>query len=106
MAHDKVYLPHTDPGWAGIQEDVKEEVEKADAENSVSLYPGASGNLRDRFGRSRKGELHCFARQRGPQWTHALRATCSHLGKTVRIFIVTVQREHDQLMGILLMGWS
>ena len=105
MARDKVYLPYTDPGRAGIQEDVKEEVEKADAENSVSLYPGASSNLRERFGRSRKGELYCFARQRGPQWTHALKTTCSH-GKTVRIFIVTVQREHDQLMGILLMGWS
>ena len=41
MAHDKVDLLHTDPSWAGIQEDIKEEVEEADAENSASLDTGA-----------------------------------------------------------------
>lgn len=41
MAHDKVRLPNTDPSWAGIQEDINEEVEEADAENSASLDTGA-----------------------------------------------------------------
>ena len=49
MAHDKVRLPHTDPSWAGIQEDINEEVEEADAENSASLDTGAYSNLRDRI---------------------------------------------------------
>ena len=41
MAYDKVRLPNTDPSRAGIQEDVNEEVEEADAENSASLDTGA-----------------------------------------------------------------
>ena len=35
--------------------------------------PCAKSNLADSFGWSRKGELYCFARQRGTQWAKALK---------------------------------
>ena len=70
-----------------------------------NLYTGAELNLRQSFGWSRKEELYCFARQRGPQLANALKTTCPNLGKTVRSFMVIVYKGSDQLMDILLMGW-
>ena len=43
---------------------------------------------------------YCFARQRGPQWAHALKTVCSNLKRVIRSFIVKVQRERDQLVDI------
>ena len=45
-----------------------------------------------------------LSRQRGPQWANALITMCSNLEGAVRSFIEMVQREGDQLVGILLMG--
>ena len=58
------------------------------------------------FGWSRKAQLYCFARQRGPQQAHALKTVCPNLEGEVRSFTVMVQREgRDQLVDILLIGW-
>ena len=54
---------------------------------------------------SRLGQLCCQAREREPQWANALKTMCPRLGKIVRNFIVIVQRGHDQLLEVLLMGW-
>ena len=70
-------------------------------EGSASLYTRAESNLGDRV-LGRKGVFHCFARQKGTQQAHALKALYPHLGKTVRSFIV--QRGHNQLLDNLLMG--
>ena len=48
--------------------------------------------------------LYCFARQSGTQQAPALKNYVSQLGED-RSFIAMVQRERDQLMDILLMGW-
>ena len=46
-----------------------------------------------------------FAQQREPQWVNTLKTVCLNLERVVRSFIATVQREHDQLVDILLIGW-
>ena len=71
-------------------------------ESSTSLSTNAESNLGDRV-LGRIGEFHCFARQKGTQWAHALKVLYPHLGKTVRRVIV--QRGRDQLLDNLLMGW-
>ena len=53
---------------------------------------------RQRFGWSRKEELYCFSRQRGPQWANALTTVCPDLDGVVKSFMVMVPRGRDQLM--------
>jgi len=68
------------------------------------LYPDTELNLGDGFRWSRKEWPYCFDRQRGPQCANALKPVCPKL-ETWRSFIVVIQRGHDHLMDILLMGW-
>ena len=42
---------------------------------------------------------------KGEQSELILQTKCPNLGKIVTSFIVMVQRSHDQLVDILLMGW-
>ena len=55
-------------------------------------------------GEVEKNIIVALSRQRGPQWANALITMCSNLEGAVRSFIEMVQREGDQLVGILLMG--
>ena len=57
---------------------------------------------RESFGGSRKGQLYCFARQRGSQQANTLKTMCPNLGKRVRSFMAIVQRGMD-IVDILLM---
>ena len=60
---------------------------------------------RPSFGWSRKEQLYCFARQRGPQRANALKIVCPDLEGLVRSFIAMVQSGRHQLVDILLIGW-
>ena len=59
---------------------------------------------RQSFEWSRKEQLYCFARQRGPQWANAPNTVCHNLERVVRSFIVMVQRGRHQLLDWLVGG--
>ena len=70
------------------------------------IKPGSPTLQADTLPSEPPGNIYYFARQRGTQWTPASKKTvCPNLERIVRVFIVMVQRGHDQLVGILLMGW-
>ena len=72
-----------------------------DAENSVSLYTNAESNLRDRvLGKVEKDSFTKLPSKRSHR--RLMPSKCMSQG---RCFIVIVQRGHDLIMDILLMGW-
>ena len=73
--------------------------------NLVSVPRHWINSWRQSFRWNRKEYLYCFARQMGPQWAYALKTVCPNLDGVVRSFIVMVQRGHDLLLNILLIGW-
>ena len=76
---------------------------KSDAKSSASLYMDVQSNLQDRV----LGEVEedSFIALPGKGEHCGLKTMCLNLGKIATSFIESVQRGHDQLVGIVLMGW-
>ena len=73
---------------------------------AASPYSGAKSNLRDRvLGKVEVGSFISLPGKGGHSGLMSSKLLCANLQKIVRSLIVTVQRGHDQLMAILLMGW-
>ena len=73
---------------------------------AASPYSGAKSNLRDRvLGEVEVGSFISLPGKGGHSGLMSSKLLCANLQKIVRSLIVTVQRGHDQLMAILLMGW-
>ena len=76
-----------------------------DAKRSVSLFTSVKSNLRDRVWGEVEKESFLALPGKGGHSELSPQTKCPNLGKIVTRFIVTVQRSHDQLVDILLMGW-
>ena len=62
---------------------------------SLSVYQWRIESPRQSFGWSRKEELYCFARQRGPQWASASKNCVPTWEDLRRGFITMIQRWKD-----------
>ena len=72
--------------------------------NLASVFWHHIKSQRHSLGWNRQEQLYRFARQRGSQWANALKTVCPNLKEVVRCFPFMVQKGHDQLVDILLMG--
>ena len=72
--------------------------------NLASVPQHQINSQRQSFGWSRKEQLYCFARPRGPQQQMPSKL-CPSVEEAARCSTVTVQRGRDQLVDTLLIGW-
>ena len=57
------------------------------------------------MGEVEKDNFNALLGKREPQWANTPKTMCPNLERIVRSFGIMLQRAHDELVDILLIGW-